>query len=328
MWWNRRQWEGERARRLQESAVTQELMQAFIAAYPDDLPAAKQALDEMLVRCPHDLFARNFASAGYLALGEKEKAITQLAVILALDPTFYVAQHSLAELLREQGDTATATRVLEAGWQHAKKSCPRSQQEARRREFFGEPQGEKPERRWRFPKISRPGLPLPSNTIKLDYGDSVVFINPHPTRGVLRHYEKAIRANPSDPELRLHYGHALSQARKHTEAIEQFREAIRLKPEDEGAHCSLGIQLKEIGDLDDAIAEFHEALRLISDENPVCAKQSEAMNRWCLSGALREKGQKEEARKELLKAIDLARRGPSRQFEKQLEEELRRHFSG
>ena len=136
-WWRqRRRREQERVRLAEESAAILALMQAFNVTYPSDPGAARATLREIRQRFPHDPMTQYWAHAAYDALGDKVQALTQLAILLALTPSFYAAHVSLARKLAEQGDTETATQVLEVGWHHAKKSYPKNQQPTEKKRFF------------------------------------------------------------------------------------------------------------------------------------------------------------------------------------------------
>jgi tetratricopeptide (TPR) repeat protein len=74
--------------------------------------------------------------------------------------------------------------------------------------------------------------------------------------------EKALQANPANPETLNNLAAALQRQGRITEAIEHYRQALRVRPDYPEAHNNLGNLFLEQGQIAEAIAEFEEALRL------------------------------------------------------------------
>jgi tetratricopeptide (TPR) repeat protein len=62
--------------------------------------------------------------------------------------------------------------------------------------------------------------------------------------------------------LHLIRGRSALEARRYSEAVDQFRKAIAAQPDNLGAHVNLGAALSQTGDLAGALEQFEETLRL------------------------------------------------------------------
>ena len=83
--------------------------------------------------------------------------------------------------------------------------------------------------------------------------------------GAIRHYDEAVRLNPSSHRNAFLLGGILLLQGRAEEATVQFQDALRLKPDFPDAHCDLAEALAQQGRLDQALAHFKEALRLKPD---------------------------------------------------------------
>jgi tetratricopeptide (TPR) repeat protein len=72
-------------------------------------------------------------------------------------------------------------------------------------------------------------------------------------------------------EVLLLWGDSLSNAGKHTEALDRYRSALEFRPGDPQLHGKIGMELAQMARLDEAKAEFETALRM--DPNSQPAKQ-------------------------------------------------------
>jgi tetratricopeptide (TPR) repeat protein len=82
------------------------------------------------------------------------------------------------------------------------------------------------------------------------------------TDQLLRWYQAAVAAAPTNPVAHNSLGVVLFIRRDLAGAEAAFREALRLDPKLANAHNGLGLALMDRGDLDGAVAEFKETLRL------------------------------------------------------------------
>jgi tetratricopeptide (TPR) repeat protein len=147
--------------------------------------------------------------------------------------------------------------------------------------------------------------------------------------------QKAIQAKSDYAEAHYTLGTVLKQQGKLTESAAELREAIRLQPDFAGAHTTLAGVLRQLGDAEGAAAEAKEGARIANSTNNLQAAKvatnsgrrllgvgdldgaisqfrsaihsepSFAAAHYQLGLAMRQKGDKEEAKKEFQKASDL-----------------------
>jgi tetratricopeptide (TPR) repeat protein len=99
-----------------------------------------------------------------------------------------------------------------------------------------------------------------------------------------RHYAEAVRLQPDFAEARCKLGFELGRRGNDAEAMREFAEAVRLKPDYGEAHFNLGVALAKQRRFDEAMTHFRNALRLDPKD--------------------------ESARKYLLEAERMSRKGP------------------
>jgi Flp pilus assembly protein TadD len=73
-------------------------------------------------------------------------------------------------------------------------------------------------------------------------------------------------------EVLLLWGDTLSNAGKHTQALERYRAAVQFRPDDPQLHGKIGLELAGMARLDEARVELETALRIDPDSQP--AKQT------------------------------------------------------
>jgi Flp pilus assembly protein TadD len=110
------------------------------------------------------------------------------------------------------------------------------------------------------------------------------------------HYEDALRAAPSSPDLLVNLAVALAQLGREAEARQRLAAALRLDPGHPEAHTVLGALLARAGRLDEAVAHHRESVR---------ASPRLAAARMNLGVALARQGRFEEAEAELREALRL-----------------------
>jgi len=159
------------------------------------------------------------------------------------------------------------------------------------------------------PRVRWPNYPMPSNAIVREHPDSCVIETPPPTPQVLAEYRAAVKYDPQDAQLRLHYGHALQHSGDRDGAIRQFCEAVRLQPDEPCLLVTAGIAFRDAGDIDQAILVLRKALAAGERQASGADEQSEALARWSLSQALELKGEERAAREELRRAVELLLQG-------------------
>ena len=74
--------------------------------------------------------------------------------------------------------------------------------------------------------------------------------------------QRAIAANPADPQTHYGLGLVLSQCQRIEEAIPCFERALRLKPDFADAYHALGIALRDLGRLEPAMAMLRRSIEL------------------------------------------------------------------
>lgn len=118
MWFRaRREWEQERARRLQEGEAAMPLLNALVEAHQsDDHARLRELLSELTRITPGDRVVRHIAAITYDHIGDETEAMRQLAIAVALDPAG-TTHKKLAAILYRDGDPCAAEAVLAAGWQ-------------------------------------------------------------------------------------------------------------------------------------------------------------------------------------------------------------------
>jgi predicted Zn-dependent protease len=97
---------------------------------------ARHFLSEMLRVSPGESSIRLIASTAYAQLGDEPEAIAQLGIALGLRPENYAVHKHLAHLLMKRGEQETAAAILEKGWVYYRKHVSKSDQAARRSEYF------------------------------------------------------------------------------------------------------------------------------------------------------------------------------------------------
>ncbi len=102
----------------------------------DDSDAAREALEELVVRFQAEWSARAFASACFVRLGDQERGLIEAGLALALDPGNHAMFRVLAAFLHRQGQMEAANRVLEQGWACAKKQYHKRQWDDERALYF------------------------------------------------------------------------------------------------------------------------------------------------------------------------------------------------
>jgi tetratricopeptide (TPR) repeat protein len=112
----------------------------------------------------------------------------------------------------------------------------------------------------------------------------------------IKHYNKAIRLDPSNAKAYCNLGNAFFAQNKLNEADASYRRAISIKPNYAKALSNLAVVLSQQGKLDEAIYYFTEAVRTEPGDVEV---------RCNLGDALLEKGQIERAAKEYRKALKI-----------------------
>ena len=75
-------------------------------------------------------------------------------------------------------------------------------------------------------------------------------------------YEKLVRSDPSDAELRINFGTALREAGLLGQARHELEEALQLCPDSARAHYQLGLLWITQKDKGRAMEQFHAARRL------------------------------------------------------------------
>ena len=83
--------------------------------------AAVKCAKEMLERFPFDYGVHMFASSMYGKMGKPLESMTEAAIALAIAPKVSVTYHFLAKKLTTLGMSVLAERVLENGWEIARK---------------------------------------------------------------------------------------------------------------------------------------------------------------------------------------------------------------
>jgi tetratricopeptide (TPR) repeat protein len=110
------------------------------------------------------------------------------------------------------------------------------------------------------------------------------------------HFERLLRARPSDPHVHNNFANCLREAEAFDMAIEHYRRALDLRPDYLEAQLNLGLTLKAIGKLAEAHAVFARAV----EQAPENAKA------WqCLGGVQRELGEFDSAAASLDESIRL-----------------------
>jgi Tfp pilus assembly protein PilF len=74
-----------------------------------------------------------------------------------------------------------------------------------------------------------------------------------------RHFERALKLAPKDPEILCDHGYSLYLRRRWAEAESSLKQAIALSPANARAHNNLGLVLARRGDSEGALAEFARA---------------------------------------------------------------------
>jgi len=81
----------------------------------------------------------------------------------------------------------------------------------------------------------------------------------------LRHFRRAIIADPGDPEAHYYAGVVLEELGQLDSALDEYRQVVRLDPGNPVAHDALGYLLGQKGDWEGAVKEFQAALKLKPD---------------------------------------------------------------
>lgn len=111
-------------------------MKAGEAIKAGDKAEGRRLLDEMLRVAPLETGLRFLASSCYLQLEDETEAVTQLAIILALEPENFAVHKRLAIRLMKQGETHVAQVVLEKGWVYYRKQLAKADWETGRARYF------------------------------------------------------------------------------------------------------------------------------------------------------------------------------------------------
>jgi Flp pilus assembly protein TadD/serine/threonine protein kinase len=90
-------------------------------------------------------------------------------------------------------------------------------------------------------------------------------LKPSQGEEAIRFFTAAVALRPNSPGAHCSLGNALRSQGKHVEAEAEYREALRLRPDYFAAHNNLGIALSVQEKLAEAEAEYREALRLRPD---------------------------------------------------------------
>jgi len=85
--------------------------------------------------------------------------------------------------------------------------------------------------------------------------------------GALASFERAVDANPTDPEALNNLAQVLERGGRASEAIPLFRRAVALDPDRWSYHFNLAHAISRTGDWNGAIAEYREADRLFPDDH-------------------------------------------------------------
>jgi tetratricopeptide (TPR) repeat protein len=78
-------------------------------------------------------------------------------------------------------------------------------------------------------------------------------------------FEKAIRANPNEPDFYNNSGEAFRALKKYDQAIACYKQAIEINPGFAGAYNNFGNVLKEMGKYEDAIERYQQAIVVAPD---------------------------------------------------------------
>jgi len=86
------------------------------------------------------------------------------------------------------------------------------------------------------------------------------------TPEAIAEYSEAVRLQPTDVQAHCNLGVALMRMNRGAEAIAQYQEALRLRPDSTQARAGLGNAWARLGHLDEAIGQYEAALRLAPDD--------------------------------------------------------------
>jgi Flp pilus assembly protein TadD len=160
--------------------------------------------------------------------------------------------------------------------------------------------------------LPTPADPTPSNQVIYRYRDGRYDVTiPPATPTVIAEYEAAISDSPDDAGLHMHFAFSLLAAGEKESSFFHAREAARLKPDWAWPHSFKANVLGFAGRLDEAVVESREALRLIlapSDRS----EYAESCARFSLGKHLLRRGDNEDARNELTRALELQREAESK----------------
>ena len=89
-----------------------------------------------------------------------------------------------------------------------------------------------------------------------------VFVKQSRFREAAEIFGKALKINPTVPEIYINLASALEKLGEIDDSIINSKKGIRLKPNFPEAHCVLGHGLRALGEFDEAIKSYKEALKL------------------------------------------------------------------
>lgn len=108
-------------------------------------------------------------------------------------------------------------------------------------------------------------------------------------------FRKAVAANPDSIPARVNLGSTLAQMGNHKEAMDQFREVIRIEPRNTTAHYNLGFLLASGNQHDEAISHLQTVLRLDAGDREA---------RYLLAQELLRAGRAEESLAEFSRVVE------------------------
>lgn len=93
----------------------------------------------------------------------------------------------------------------------------------------------------------------------------------------LDRWQKAVQANPKDPEAHFRLGNAYASNNDRDEAVLHWRMAINLNENHLGAHNNLGALLAKEDSFDDALDYFKKALEIEPNSFPALANYAKCL---------------------------------------------------
>lgn len=185
------------------------------------------------------------------------EAIASYRRATALNPTDTDTQHSLANLLAEQGELAEATERYQQLLQHQPKFAEVYYNLGNAKHQQGDIEG--------AIDCYRRALELKPDCSTFHYNLGNMLYQQGKSREAADCYRRACSLAPDDPEASYNLGRALQELKEFTEAEEAYKNAIRLKPAWAEIYSNLGVIRMDQGDLDAAIEWQQRALDMEPD---------------------------------------------------------------